>query len=341
MARRPGPMFGKTRPLASNCSSTSEDGPATRTEARHNNRTVAESLPIVRSMVIQIAATRGRLPHRLRPSGSGVRTPSARQPNGLRSLRLLVWLYPRLVRAEAQTGDRFGAQAPGAVRRASLVGLDDHGVHLDIAGSDLKARWEAIEELLDDARPVHADHAVVRPGHADIAAIGGAAGKHAFVGGRDVRVCADDGGNASVEIPAHGDFLAGRFRVHINQNESHVGRHLGELRIRFLERIVDRGKEHAAFQIEHGEFRSILGDSRIQAAARIAFRKIRGPKQAWLVWQVVKDFLAIPTVVATGQDLYAVAEQVFRDARRNAEAGSRVFAVGDDEVDVVVLDEIP
>jgi hypothetical protein len=58
------------------------------------------------------------------------------------------------------------------------------------------------------------------------------------------------------------------------------------------------------------------------------------------VWQVVKDFFAIPTVVATGQDLYAVAEQVFSDARRNAEAGSRVFAVGDDEVDVVVLDEI-
>ena len=134
-------MFGKTRPLASNCSSTSEDGPARRTEARHNKRTAAESLPIVRSMVIQIAATLGRLPHRLRPSGSGVRTPSAWRPNGLRPLRSLVWFYKRLVRAEAQAGDGFGAEVPGAVARARIVGLDDHGVHLDITGSDLKARW--------------------------------------------------------------------------------------------------------------------------------------------------------------------------------------------------------
>jgi len=47
---------------------------------------------------------------------------------------------------------------------------------------------------------------MVGPGHAAIGLVGGPAGQDAGVGGGHVRVGADHGRNAAVEVPAQGDF---------------------------------------------------------------------------------------------------------------------------------------
>ena len=56
----------------------------------------------------------------------------------------------------------------------------------------------------------------------------GAAGQHARVGGRDVGVGAEAGGDAAVEVPAHRDLLARQLAVEVDDHR--VGPLLGELR---------------------------------------------------------------------------------------------------------------
>ena len=55
---------------------------------------------------------------------------------------------------------------------------------------------------------------------------------------------------------------------------------------------------------------------------------------------IFQDLLAVPAVVAAGDDVHAIGEQVVGDFRGDTEAGGGVFAVGDHEVDLAVRDEI-
>ena len=68
----------------------------------------------------------------------------------------------------------------------------------------------------------HPDNRVVRAGHAHIGDEGGAARQNALIGGGHVRVRADDGRDASVEIPAHGLLLAGGLGVNIHDDHFDV-----------------------------------------------------------------------------------------------------------------------
>ena len=51
-------------------------------------------------------------------------------------------------------------------------------------------------------------HARLRPGHADIGDVGGAAGEHTLIRGANVGVRSDDSGHASVKCVGEGDLLA-------------------------------------------------------------------------------------------------------------------------------------
>ena len=75
-------------------------------------------------------------------------------------------------------------------------------------------RDEATDRLLLD----DADHAAARAGHADVRDVRRAAGQHARVGCRDVRVGADDRRHAAVEVPAHRDLLARRLGVEVDEH---------------------------------------------------------------------------------------------------------------------------
>ena len=54
----------------------------------------------------------------------------------------------------------------------------------------------------------------------------------------------------------------------------------------------------------------------------------------------VHDFLAIPAVIAAGDDGDALLKQFFRDTGSDAETRSGVFAIGDDQIDRALLDEV-
>ena len=180
----------------------------------------------------------------------------------------------------------------------------------------------------------------MRSGHADIGDVGGALGQDAFIGGGDVRVRANDGGDAPVEVIAHRYLFAGRLGVHIHQDERDVRGQFAELAIRFAERVIDGGQKDAALQIEHCVFHAVFRGADEDAAAGIAFRKIRGAQQARLLRNVVQDFAAVPTVISAGEDIDSGAKELFGETRRDAEARGGVFAVGDDKIGLALRDNV-
>jgi len=80
-----------------------------------------------------------------------------------------------------------------------------------------------IQQRLDDADVTEMlgtlgeppDHPAARPGHAHVRDVRRAARQYPRVGGRDVRVRADDRADATGEMPAHRDLLRGRFGVEV------------------------------------------------------------------------------------------------------------------------------
>src|ERR1700688_3534028 len=84
----------------------------------------------------------------------------------------------RSVDAQAEALDGFGCEAPRFVARSGLARFDQHRVHLNIAGGNFEARGQAIQEFFDNAHAIHADHTVVRPGHANVGDVRSAFGQY-------------------------------------------------------------------------------------------------------------------------------------------------------------------
>src|SRR5207302_3371474 len=79
------------------------------------------------------------------------------------------------------------------------VAINDYGGEAGIVFCGLEACRHVGEEALQDGVFSHANHAVVRAGHAYVGLVGGALGQHALVGGGNVSVSADDSGDAAIE----------------------------------------------------------------------------------------------------------------------------------------------
>ena len=80
-------------------------------------------------------------------------------------------------------------------RPHSLRGGDQHPVQPRVLGRGLELDRHPRDHRLERLLALDADDAAARPGHADVGDVGGPAGQHARVGGRDVGVGADDGGH--------------------------------------------------------------------------------------------------------------------------------------------------
>src|SRR6266850_144798 len=132
------------------------------------------------------------------------------------------WRSYRLVNAETQPLNGARAEAACGIPRAFIVGIDQDTVHLHVAGGNLEACRQAVQEFRDDTVAVHADHTAVRSGHANVGDVGRALGENVLVRRRDMRVRAHHRADAPIEIPAHRQFLAAGFRMHVHQNESNV-----------------------------------------------------------------------------------------------------------------------
>ena len=229
---------------------------------------------------------------------------------------------------------------PSVIPWTAIISFDEHRVHLDVAGGNLKARGQTIDEFLDDPSAFHSNDAVVRARHANISDVGGTVGENAFIGGGDVGVGAHNGGDPPIEIPAESDLLAGSFGVNIDENEGHVRGKLGEFRVSLLERVIVGRQENAALDVQNGVFHAIFGHADVQAGAGITLGEIGGANQSRLVRDELVNLLAIPTVVAAGNHFNSALQQLLGDARGDAEARSGIFAISDDQVDMLVLDDV-
>jgi hypothetical protein len=164
-----------------------------------------------------------------------------------------------------------------------------------------------------------------------------------------VGVRAEDGGDAAVEVPAEGGFLAGGFAVDVEEDDFGAGvlRDAREQLVGLAEGVVATGHEDAALQVHDGVLRAVAERAFIDAEAGRADGVVRGAQDAAAAsvrvrgdGHVLEDLFLVPDVVAGGDDVRAEVEELFGDAGRDAEAAGGVFAVHDEEVDGVGLDEL-
>ena len=87
------------------------------------------------------------------------------------------------------------------------IAFDQHAGEAGIAFGGFKAAGKASQEPLQNLFLLHADHAVIRTAHPNIGLVSGSLGQHSRVGGGNVSMRAQNGGNASIKIPAKRDLL--------------------------------------------------------------------------------------------------------------------------------------
>ncbi len=174
-------------------------------------------------------------------------------------------------------------------------------------------------------------------------------GKHALVGGGDVRVRAEHGGDAAVEIPAERDLLAGGLGVEVEQNDLGAGlfADFGEQIVGLAEGIVAGAHEDAALQIDDGVCGAVGKHALVDAEAGRSVRVVGRAKDAAAAHvggfgdvDVLEDLFLVPDVIAGGDDVRAEVEELFSDGGCEAEAAGGVFAVDDEEIDGVGLKQV-
>src|ERR1017187_3775851 len=107
--------------------------------------------------------------------------------------------------------------------------------------------------------------------------------------------------------------------------------------------IIVRSHEHSALQINHGIIDFALLPF-IDAPARHSCGIIGGtqqpPRRTMLVavgrFEVLHDLPLIPNVISSGDDVNAKLEEILGQRRSDAESGSGVFSVGNDEINGVL-----
>jgi len=99
-----------------------------------------------------------------------------------------------------------------------VIAVDHYRAQPDIACGGFEAYRHAVEELVDHEFFLHADHAVIGTGHANVGDVGGSLGKNLFVGCGHVGVRAYDCRYAAVEIPAQGNLLGSCLGVEVHEN---------------------------------------------------------------------------------------------------------------------------
>ena len=189
------------------------------------------------------------------------------------------------------------------------------------------------EKFLQNDVLVHADHRVIGSRHPRVCLVRSPVRQDSRIGCWNMRVRADHRRNAPVEIPSHCHFLAGQLRVKIDEADLYLGRQGGEQRVGFSKRTIRRGHVCAPLEIENRAVDAVarLGDD--HAAPGEVFNVICRTQQPRLAGEIIVDLALVPDVIAAGQDVETVSEQVLGELRSNAESARGVFRIGDRQID--------
>ena len=112
--------------------------------------------------------------------------------------------------------------ANNALNGQCLAGIGIYGHESTIDAhrttADTKPSGQHGFEAIEHGVNLAANHGVGRAAHASIGEVSGATRQHPLIRSRHMRVCADDGGHQTVEMPAHGHFLARGFGVEVKED---------------------------------------------------------------------------------------------------------------------------
>jgi len=191
-------------------------------------------------------------------------------------------------------------------------------------------------QRLDRLILLDADHPAAGSGHPNIRDVRRAAREDAQVGGGHVRVGADDGRDAAVEVPAQADLLAGRLGVHVDEDVVDLALEAAEDRVDLDERRAAGAEVEVPREVDDPEAHTVaLHDG--EAVARLRAEVVGRPQDPLLVVEVRVDLLAVIGVVTERDDVDARGEELVGDLRRDPEAAGDVLAVDHDEGRVVAL----
>jgi len=158
-------------------------------------------------------------------------------------------------------------------------------------------------------------------------------------------VGAEEGGDATVEVPAEGNFLRGGFAVEVE--EDYFCGDLAEQLVGFAEGIVAGGHEDAALKVHDGIGLAGGEFALVDTEAGCADGVVGGAEDAAAAnvgvdgnGHVFEDLALVPDVVAGGDDVCAEIEELFCDRRGDAKAASGVFSVDYEEVDGVGFKDV-
>src|SRR5581483_11086167 len=115
---------------------------------------------------------------------------------------------------------------------------------------------------------VNAYYGFVRPSHSGIRLVRETARQNSGVSCWDVSVRSDHCGGTPVEVPAHGNFFTGQFRVEVHEANFDVRIEFRQQFVRFTKRTVNVGHVSSPLQVEHRVTDAVSRFSRIDTASR-------------------------------------------------------------------------
>src|SRR5262249_285742 len=155
------------------------------------------------------------------------------------------------------------------------------------------ARGQAANHPSQHQSRLNADDPVMGTGHAEICNVGSASGQYLFVGSLDMGVSADDNRRSAIEVPAHGEFLAGRLGVVVPHYYRNPASKVGNRAISGPKRAVSRWHENPALNVDNSGGRSRICCPDPHAPARRVGWIVQGSKQSRLVLDILEYFLLI------------------------------------------------
>ena len=97
--------------------------------------------------------------------------------------------------------------------------------------------------------------------------------------------------------------------------------------------------EDPAGQIDHPDRDTAAGRHHHASPAGSPFRIIGRPEQRLVILDEFHDLFLVPDMISGGQDIDMCGVELFDDLAGHAESRRGIFAVGDDEIDPVLLDD--
>ena len=176
-------------------------------------------------------------------------------------------------------------------------------------------------------------------GHADVRHIGRPLRENLIVRCLHMRMRPDHGHDLAVQIMPHRHFFRCGLCMHIYNHGSHSLLQSGQLFFGNLKRAIQRRHIGSPHQLHDAELLPTRRFDHHTAIPRRTARIIGRPKEARLTGEIVENFLLIPGMVSCRNDGKTHVEQLFRQLRRDAKPGGRVFTVPNNNINLPLSDQ--